>query len=66
MYTVTATKQGVPFATLNLPAPTALAAIEAAEQALKLKVREYHISEGENKTREVNWTGVEFTARRIQ
>lgn len=66
MYTVTATRQGCVIANLNLPAANALAAIEQAERQLRLKMRTYQISEGEHKTREVSWTGVEFTARRIQ
>lgn len=66
MYTVTATRQGMPFASLDLPAADALAAIEQAEQALRLKAQTYHISEKAGTTRQVSWTGVEFTARRIQ
>lgn len=65
MYTVTASKQGCVIATLTQVATDALAAIEQAERQLRLKMRTYQISEGEHKTREVSWTGVEFTARRV-
>lgn len=64
MYTVTATKQGTPFATFELIAANALAAIEQAEQALRLRAREYHISEKAGQLRLVEWTGVEFMVRR--
>lgn len=65
-YAVTASQRGCIIATLTQVATDALAAIEQAERQLRLKMRTYQISEGENKTKEVSWTGVEFTARRIQ
>lgn len=65
-YAVTASQRGCIIATLTQVATDALAAIEQAEQALRLQARTYHISERPGQTRQVEWTGVEFTARRIQ
>lgn len=65
MYTVTATRQGCIITTLNLLAADALTAIEQAERQLRLRTRTYHISERPGQTRQVEWTGVEFTARRV-
>lgn len=64
-YAVTASRLGTPLTSLVLTAADALAAIEQAEQALRLKVQEYHISEKAGAVRLVQWTGVEFTARRV-
>lgn len=64
-YTVTATRQGSTFTSLKLDAIDALAAIAAAEKALRLQSREFSVSEKSGCFRTVNWTGVEFTARRI-
>lgn len=65
MYTVTATRQGTPFASLDLSAANALAAIEQAERQLRLQARQYHISEKAGQSRLVEWTGYEFTARKV-
>jgi len=65
VYTVTATRQGCVIANLDLPATDALAAIEQAERRLRLQARQYHISEKAGQSRLVEWTGYEFTARKV-
>jgi len=63
-YQVTATRQGAFYATVTVDRPNALCAIARAEEMLKVKPVDVPMSDNGEK-RIVMWTGLDFTARRI-
>lgn len=62
-YQITVTKKGTPLQTLTVKAPNALAAIERVETGFASRHCKMRGSNGT--VRLVQWTGLEFQARRV-
>lgn len=66
MYQVIATSQGVTVATFPaISAANALAACAEAERKMGVKAQKMQMGDGRGSNEIVSWSGLEFTARRV-